>query len=97
MRPLMMTVRRQGPGDKPRDIKVCIEPTHPRFMVSLAQGVKDALVEEDRYKICEVLSDYFNEALDRGPEDPIEVTIGEDTYALHQCTRDPKKVRIKFA
>lgn len=92
MRPRYLDVRREG-----RIIRVLIEPNHPRFSASLSNRVKAELTEEGRYKLCELLMGRFGEALDREPDNPIEVTIGEDTYALHRDPMEPSKVRIRFA
>lgn len=92
----MMCVRRYNRYNEGVSIRVCVEPHHPRFMVSMADRLKSELTEEDRFRLCNLLSPHFGNALERNSEDPILVKVGEDTYKLHRCNRNPKKVRMDF-
>lgn len=86
MRPRMITVNRQG-----KAIRVWVEPDHPRGKFCLSCGVKGALIEEDQYRLCEVLNQYHANALERTSAEPMEVTIGEDIYLLSKVN-NPREV-----
>lgn len=96
MRPRTMMVFRENSEGQRKTIRVLIEPDHPRFRASLGCGVKAAMTEESRYKLCEVLAPHFDRAMDRDSDDPLIVNIGEDAYALAADDRNPDKVKIRF-
>lgn len=86
----LVPVQRDG-----RTIKVWFPPEHPRFSMSFSQAVKDAIGSEElRFKLADALAPYVSRALERFPDDPIEVDIGEDTYLLSEHPNPSKRGKV---
>jgi hypothetical protein len=66
-----------------------------REMFSLSPRVKKMLSEQSRHALCRVLSPHVHTALSRWPDNPVDVTIGEDTYKLSESIKSPGKVRVE--
>jgi len=82
-----------------RPIWLMIEPHHPRFSMSLADGVKSRLDEEGRFLLCEDLQGHVNEALSHWADEPITVHVPR--FDMHVCMsdnpEDPGKVLVRLA
>ncbi len=66
-----------------------------RNLFSLSPKVKRMMSESSRHSLCRALRPHVNDALGRWATDPIEVTIGEDTYKLSESAKTPGKVRVE--
>jgi len=48
-----------------------------------------------RMQLCKQLQPYFHEAMGRYPDQPLEVSIGEDTYGLSAYMKKPGRVHVR--
>lgn len=66
-----------------------------RDSFSLTSGIKRAMSPLTRVSLCNNLQDHFHEAMSHYPDQPLEVTIGEDTYGLSAHMQKPGKVHVR--
>jgi hypothetical protein len=79
-------------------IAVMIEPTHPRFKMSMDRNVKRLLSEEDRFQLAEDLMGHWNDAMAQWADCPMTVHVSR--FDLHvnisDNPDDPGKMLVRL-
>lgn len=69
--------------------------SHPRFSFSISGDLKKRLNASERFYLCDRLSPYFCDALDRWPDNPLIVEVGGVGYRLSDNPGNPGKVLLR--
>lgn len=76
-----------------------IEPTHPRFGMSMDKVIKRILSEEDRFNLAEDLAVHVHEALSHWSDEPLHLYVPK--FDLHLDLSDnpdqPGKMLVRFS